>query len=319
MTSTDRQRVQLARIAHTYYTHKDIEKAREFLIDFGLIECKRVGQSTYYRGYGKEPFLYCAQEGSEDAFGGVAFVAESLYDLELASRTIPGATEIYELTDAPGGGQCVTFHDPIDGFPFHIVHGQELLTDETTLPELEYNFPTHKNRAVGKFQRLNSGPAPVHKLGHFGVVVTNFASAFDFYTSHFNFYPSDIGHDPDGKDVITFTRLNRGKELVDHHSFFFFEGPKWHVHHSSFETHDFDVQLAGHHHLRHKGWKNCWGVGRHILGSQIFDYWFDASGFVLEHYVDGDLCNDMQATNRAAASEENLSAWGPEVPETFLH
>jgi hypothetical protein len=45
------------------------------------------------------------------------------------------------------------------------------------------------------------------------------------------------------------------------------------VHHSSFEVHDMDTQLLGHDWLEEQGWKNCWGVGRHFLGSQIFDYW----------------------------------------------
>jgi hypothetical protein len=71
----------------------------------------------------------------------------------------------------------------------------------------------------------------------------------------------------------TFCRLDRGEELVDHHCFFFFGGPKFHVHHSSFETHDFDTQVLGHDWLRHKGYELSWGVGRHIMGSQIFDYW----------------------------------------------
>lgn len=62
--------------------------------------------------------------------------------------------------------------------------------------------------------------------------------------------------------------------MVDHHCFFFFQGPECHVHHSSFETVDFDTQLLGHDWLREKGYENCWGVGRHIMGSQIFDYWY---------------------------------------------
>jgi hypothetical protein len=47
-----------------------------------------------------------------------------------------------------------------------------------------------------------------------------------------------------------------------------------HVHHSSFEVNDFDTQTLGHDWLRGKGWTNCWGIGRHVLGSQIFDYWY---------------------------------------------
>lgn len=48
--------------------------------------------------------------------------------------------------------------------------------------------------------------------------------------------------------------------------------------------HDFDIQSLGHQWLRDKGYDLVWGVGRHVLGSQIFDYWWDRSGFVLEHY-----------------------------------
>lgn len=129
--------------------------------------------------------------------------------------------------------------------------------------------------------------------------VTDFAKAFQFYTTRFNFKPSDVSFSPDwiimrlnayspmascdmiqlvhdstGRDITTFLHLDRGSEMVDHHCFFFFEGPRSHVHHSSFETHDFDTQVLGHDWLRSKGYENCWGVGRHIMGSQIFDYWY---------------------------------------------
>lgn len=104
--------------------------------------------------------------------------------------------------------------------------------------------------------------------------VTNFAKSFEFWTGYFNFKPSDLLYGPDGKDVVAFMRLDRGHELVDHHCFFFFMGPKGHVHHSSFEVFDFDTQVLGHDWLTKKGYEIYWGVGRHIRGSQIFDYWY---------------------------------------------
>ncbi|KAJ5806095.1 oxidoreductase [Penicillium pulvis] len=320
MNSNDQasRRINLLRIAHVYYTHKDIQKARQFLEDFGFQEEKRVGKKIYYRGTGPEPFVYCLTEGDEDEFGGTAFAVESEEDLEYASQTLPGASKVTALTDAPGGGYCVTFRDPVDNFPFHLVYGQELSNDVKKLPELDYNMPTEKYRSVNNFQRFEKGPAPVHKIGHFGMCVTNFAKAFDFYTTRFNFKPSDLVYDETGRDITTFLHLDRGSEKVDHHCFFFFEGPKSHVHHSSFETHDFDTQKLGHDWLRHKGYENCWGVGRHVMGSQIFDYWFDPSRFILEHYVDGDLVNDEYPTNRSLASPDSLHVWGPDLPPTFL-
>ena len=114
----------------------------------------------------------------------------------------------------------------------------------------------------------------------------------------------------EGKIFTVFYRLARGKEVVDHHSFFFFEGPEYHVHHSSYETHDFDSQVLGHDWLREKGYDNCWGVGRHVMGSQIFDYWYDPGRFIMEHYVDGDLLDDTEETHVSVASPNTLYIWG---------
>ncbi|KKY17956.1 putative glyoxalase family protein [Diplodia seriata] len=313
------QKIQLVRIAHVYYRHKDWEKAHAFLKDFGFEECKRTDDKIYYRGYGREPFVYCLVKSDKDEFAGAAFVVESEDDLNHASQVLPEATGPFELKDAPGGGKCVTFKEPVDGFEMHLVHGQAPAPDERVLPELAFNYPTQKHRPEGKFQRFEQKPAPVHKLGHFGLCVTDFNKAYSFYHEHFNFIDSELNHNDKGENVTVFMRLDRGKEPVDHHTFFFFSGPRApHVHHSSFETHDFDTQVLGHDWLRHKGYENCWGVGRHIMGSQIFDYWFDPSKFILEHYVDGDLLDNEHPTNVTPASPDSLHVWGPDLPPTFL-
>jgi hypothetical protein len=266
------KKINLVQIAHVYYTHKNLEKANAFLLDFGFSVVQATDDKIYYRGYGTEPFLYCASKGTEDCFGGAAWVVDSIEDLQHAT-SLPGATPIHE-SDAPGGGKRVTFYDPVDHCPFHLVHGQMPVEPTETFPELAYNFPTAKHRPVNKTQRFKQGPAPIHKLGHFGLCVTNYKAAFTFFTENFNFKPSDIVYDPKtNEDVTAFLHLDRGKEMVDHHSFFLFQGPKFHVHHSSFEVFDFDIQMLGHTWLTQKKYENCWGVGRHVMGSQIFDYW----------------------------------------------
>lgn len=118
------RRINLVRIAHVFYKYKDIATAKAFLDDFGFQELVTRGSNTYYRGTGTEPFVCCATAGSEDAFGGAAFVVESRGDLEYAAKTIPGATPVHEMQEEPGGGLRVTFEDPVDGFPFHLVYGQ---------------------------------------------------------------------------------------------------------------------------------------------------------------------------------------------------
>ncbi|KAF5006059.1 hypothetical protein FDECE_7541 [Fusarium decemcellulare] len=302
MEHSETRRIKLVRIAHVYYTHRNISAARSFLTDFGFEIAHQEKNETYYRGTGAEPFVYWASEGTEDSFGGAAFVVESMDDLNYAAQSLPNATEVHEMKDVPGGGFRVTFKDPIDGFPFHLVYGQTPIDGlEKDLSERDFNLEISFNGSKKVHTPLIShepslikiGPASVHKLGHFGMCVTDFDKAYEFYTSRFNFTASDLIYNDDGKNITTFLHLDRDKELVDHHCFFFFEGP-----------------LLGHDWLREKGYENCWGVGRHIMGSQIFDYWFDPSRFILEHYVDGDLVNEEHATNRSKASPNNLHVWG---------
>lgn len=180
--------------------------------------------------------------------------------------------------------------------------------------------PEKQNREVNQTQRFEKRPAPVHKLGHFGLVVTNFKKCYEFFSTYFNFFPSELIHNEAGEDITVFFRLNRGDQKVDHHCFFFFEGPKApHVHHSSFETYDYNTQVLGHDWLRQKGYENCWGVGRHVMGSQIFDYWFDPSKFVMEHYVDGDLLDQSYPTQRSKSSPDSLHVWGMSfAPPSFF-
>lgn len=267
--------VRLVRLAHVYYAHQDLTAACQFLVDFGLFEVEHHGDRVFFRGYGSELFIYCALKGDRDEFRGAAWEVESHEDLQTARDLLPRATAEYDL-QTPGGGRGVTFHDPVDQFPFHLVCGQAQRDNRKTLPSMAMrmpNFPDKKQRPANETVRMNRGPAPVHKLGHFGLCVTDFDRTYVFFTRYFNLKPSELVHDGSGRYVTTFMHLDRGPEWVDHHSFFFFEGPKAHVHHSSFEVHDFDVQLLGHDWLMGKRYELAWGVGRHVMGSQIFDYW----------------------------------------------
>ena len=59
--------------------------------------------------------------------------------------------------------------------------------------------------------------------------------------------------------------------------------------HSAYQLADLDEVAAGGEYLRATGYRHAWGIGRHIQGSQIFDYWRDPDRLMFEHYTDGDL------------------------------
>ncbi|KAJ5502822.1 hypothetical protein N7463_005696 [Penicillium fimorum] len=323
-------RVHITRPAYVSYGHPDLDEASAFALDFGLIEVDRTEspvETRFYRGYGDQPLVYVVTKTELPVFLGATYEVESALDLDRA-LLVPGAVKREIMDSQPGGGERVSISGP-DGVPFHLIYGQSLVNRQE--PPLQFeplNYPadgdgneTRKPRR-GKGQRPQLGPAPVHKLGHCGYRVTDVGAAVDFYTTYFNFAQSDTLANPvkPGEQLFVFLHIDKGEIYSDHHSFFITtvdEPDGSHhpagAHHAAFEVHDFDVQFVSHDFLVNAGYKPFWGVGRHVLGSQIFDYWYDKSGFVLEHYADGDIVNkDTQFVELTV--KDNLSIWGPDMP-----
>ncbi|KIV96714.1 hypothetical protein PV10_00541 [Exophiala mesophila] len=327
------KQVKIVKLSHMRYQHPDLNKITTFLRDFGLHVTKKGDNERWYRGYGSDQYVYYAKQGPKQFLGGT-FEVESRDELEKV-LTLPGIKPltdgVEEMKNAPGGGYIVSVEDP-QGFPVNFICGQSAVVEERKKPgKLVFNDETDKPREKS-FQRFEPGPAEVHKLGHFGLNVEDFPAAMDWYTRHFNIVPSDILYvplekiDPETgaparKEVALFAHIDRGQDLVDHHTMFLTTltpGLEKHVHHCSFEVHDFDTQALGHQWLAQKEYTPVWGVGRHILGSQIFDYWWDVNGFMVEHYADGDLVNEDTPMGFGPAGHEGLAVWGPEVPKEFL-
>jgi hypothetical protein len=118
-------------------------------------------------------------------------------------------------------------------------------------------------------------------------------------------------------------RCDRGAEHTDHHTVGLAQvppGAPLGVHHTSFETIDLDAVGMGSEWLKAKGWdkQHVWGIGRHYLGSQVFDYWRDPFGNMIEHFADGDLFDASVPTALHPVGKESLYQWGPVVPDTFM-
>ena len=81
---------------------------------------------------------------------------------------------------------------------------------------------------------------------------------------------------------------------------------------------DLDAIATGGEFLREQGYQRVWGIGRHIQGSQIFDYWRDPDRLMFEHFADGDRFDCSVETGWSPMSTSGLAQWGPPVSRDFL-
>jgi catechol 2,3-dioxygenase-like lactoylglutathione lyase family enzyme len=297
--------IKVSDIAYVRFAVPDLATMDTFAKDFGFVPAERNERALYSRGTDPSPYIHIAELDTkgEAGFRGVAFEAASAEDLKAAAQ-LEGASAVSKI-EAPGGGVRIGFTDP-DGFKVEVVHGRELL------PELEVRKPSPLNRGsdrqrFGELQRLEAGPAQVKRLGHCVLAVSNFESSRRWYTEHFGFLTSDEVYLGDPNNLVTaFLRCDRGDEHVDHHTLLCVGIGEPGFDHAAFEVEDFDSLMLGHDHLKKAGYDHHAGIGRHILGAQIFDYWKDPWGHVHEHFSDGDLLNAASP----AGSHDPASALG---------
>jgi hypothetical protein len=81
---------------------------------------------------------------------------------------------------------------------------------------------------------------------------------------------------------------------------------------------DLDALAAGGEYLLEQGYYRSWGIGRHIEGSQIFDYWRDPDGFLVEHFTDGDRFDCTLEAGWSPMTASGLAQWGPPASVDFL-
>ncbi len=291
-------------IAFVRFAAPDLDAMKRFATDFGLVV--EAGEALYARGTDPSPYVHVTERG-EAGFRGVAFEADSADDLKAAAR-FEGASDIEPL-DGPGGGQRVRLRDP-DGFSIEVVHGREPARALPVKGAEPLNRGSDRQRRA-TLQRVPPGPAQVKRIGHAVVRVSDFATSSDWYQRHFGFLRSDEVYLGEQTNVVTaFLRCDLGKDFTDHHTFLCVGLGEPGFDHVAFEVEDYDAVMAGHDHLKQAGYDHHAGVGRHVLGSQVFDYWKDPWGHVHEHFTDGDLLNADHPTGLYDPATALGTQWG---------
>ena len=303
-------------LAWLEFQKPDLVRAEAFAHAFGFATVLRTADELQLRGTDAGAPCVVIRRGPKSRFVGTTFKAADEADvrrLAKASGAVPRA-----LPDTIGG-LAVDLLDP-SGIPVHVVAGTHRL--ETLPPQSAQTFNFgNELRRTNAMQRPPRRPARVQRLGHVVLQTTKYLEALNWYldqlgmiVSDFLFYPGQRDRGP----TMSFIRCDRGETPADHHTVAIALGPTNRYVHSAYQVCDLDALAAGGEYLKDRGYQRSWGIGRHIQGSQIFDYWRDPDGFLVEHFSDGDMFDCTLEPGWSPFTGSGLAQWGPPVTRDFL-
>jgi catechol 2,3-dioxygenase-like lactoylglutathione lyase family enzyme len=302
-------------IAYVRYAAPDLDRMEAFLTDFGLHRVQRTERALYMRGAGEVPFVHVTELAPAPATLGFGLLARNAAALKEIARRF-GAEE--EENPEPGGGRRVRLRDP-SGFMVDILHRQQPARPLPMRAPIDVN-PASGRRRIGRTVRVSPQPSHVVRLGHVALNASNFKVSFDFY-SKLGFRTSDQYYAGAPENIVAaFMHCSLGEQYTDHHTIAVLasQDGSSRLDHAGFEVIDLDDVVQGKAYLESRGHIHSWGVGRHVQGSQIFDYWRDPFGHKVEHWTDGDQVNDHMSVGLAPLDEHALSQWAPPLnPEFF--
>jgi hypothetical protein len=288
--------------------------AKNFFTGFGL-QCRETGDASLeFSAEAGAPVAVVYRHATQAAFIGPTFAVNTAAELtQLAAWTHAPPPEPLNL---PGHPRGVTLTDP-NGVTVKVAYFEEWRDLPSCGAAPVVNRGDDKPR-INETRRPPRVPSRVLRLGHMVLGTPNWEVTARFYIDTLGLIPSDVQALPDGRPAVAFLRCDRSNQPTDHHTFVVARLPVVDFEHAAFEVPDLDEVGMGGQILSEGGFRRAWGIGRHILGSQIFDYWFGPDGRKFEHFADGDLFDAERPTRYHAMSVAGLSQWGPPVPSAFL-
>lgn len=303
-------------LAWLEFEKPDLDRAEAFARAFGFTTALRTAHELRLRGTDPGSPCVLIRRGARSRFVGPAFRAAD-------------STDVLRLADAVGGA-VVPLPESLGGIAVDLIDPSALrvriVSDTFELPALSAQAPLqlnfgHDGGRVNATQRPPRTPATVQRLGHVVLQTTKYLETLNWYLEHLGLIVSDFLYYPGQRargPIMSFIRCDRGATPTDHHTLAMVLGPANRYVHSAYQVADLDSLAAGGEYLLDRGYRRSWGIGRHIQGSQIFDYWRDPDGFMVEHFSDGDLFDNTLDAGWAPMTASGLAQWGPPATKDFL-
>jgi catechol 2,3-dioxygenase-like lactoylglutathione lyase family enzyme len=278
----------------------DLASARSFYEAFGLdVRDENDGLALYATGSPHCWARYTAGTVKQLAYLCFGIFAED----EAALSEHLDAKDVKRIT---GQGDGIWI-EGFDGLPINIRVAAK------TSPEGKTSFETVSTAAGQSGAVFNSSAPNVRPrhLSHFAIYTTDVIAATAWYESVLGLRLSD-GSGP----VVAFLHGPHGS---DHHLLALVGSSHRGMHHSSWDVGSFQEVGLGSAQMFRAGFKEGWGVGRHVLGGNYFYYARDPWGSYAEFSADIDyIPADCDWPAAQHAPEDSFYLWGPDVPPELV-
>ncbi|MBT2304058.1 VOC family protein [Variovorax paradoxus] len=290
-------------LLHVGMTVPELETGRAFYELFGL-EHRAVGNDLVFRCAGRAQDQLRLIEGSRKKLSYVSLGTNEagmpvlLANLEKEGVRIAGNP----FGDLPG----LWFQDP---------HG-DWINVQVAEPAPSLVAVGNEVNSPGNYRRIGTRACNIdslakrarpRRLGHLIKFTPDVNRSVDFYTRVLGMKVTDRAH-----DILAFLRGSAGG---DHHMLAFAKSTHTGLHHLSFEVGDFDEIELGAHTLIQAGYKDAFGPGRHVGGSNYFHYIRDPWNSLAEYFWDIDIIpEDDSGWEPLDVPPEQLTAVWPTTP-----
>jgi catechol 2,3-dioxygenase-like lactoylglutathione lyase family enzyme len=265
-------------LQHIGLTVPDLEVGRAFYELFGL-EARADGDDLVFRCVGRAQDQVRLIPGAKKRLAYVSYGtnAEGMDVLleRLQRAGVPLADAPYRV---PFGG--IWFQDP-HGDWINVQVASEAPVRTVATPEIN---TSGRYRRIGTracdFATPGKRAVPL-RLGHLIKFTPDVDASVDFYTNVLGLKVSDRA-----VDILAFLRGSAGG---DHHLIGLAKSSHTGLHHMSFEVADIDEIEMGAQALLRAGYRDGFGFGRHLGGSNYFHYIRDPWGSLVEYFWDIDV------------------------------
>lgn len=293
-------------LQHFAFAIPDLEPGRKFYTAAGLQWQERGGNGVLRCHERDQDQIILIEGAKKKRLHHIAFgtTAKELPELKanLEKRGVRLLNSPYET-----GKETIWFNDP-DGRLIAIMVADA--APSLGGPEFKINSPGHYIRFGVRGVPPRDKVVRPRRLGHMILFSPNFEKQLAFYSEVLGMRMSDRA-----QNLVGFMRTAGDS---DHHVVAFLAADKPGFHHGSFEVESIDdIGLAATR-LLDLGYKDGWGFGRHVIGSNFFHYIRDPWNSLMEFFCDIDVIPDnadWEARNWDL--EDSLFIWGPRPPEDF--